>query len=207
MTHPTVNTAVIYYSSTGNVHALATAVAEGAQKAGSDVRLRKVHELAPDSAIERNEQWSDHVSATGNVLEATPADLDWADVVILGTPTRYGTPASQLGAFIDTTGPLWQQGRLADKVYTAFTSSATAHGGQESTLLALSHVFHHWGGIIVPPGYTDPIQFRSGNPYGTAHVSGSGQPPGETEIEAARYQARRAVDLAAALKSGRRAAA
>lgn len=128
----------------------------------------------------------------------------WADVVIFGTPTRFGTPASQLKAFIDTTGPLWQKGQLAGKVYTAFTASQTAHRGQEATLLALSHVFHHWGGIIVPPGYTDPIQFTSGNPYGTAHVSGSG-PVDDVAKEAARYQARRVVEVAAALKAGRAA--
>ena len=124
--------------------------------------------------------------------------------MLFGTPTRYGNPASQLRAFIDTTGPLWFQGGLADKVYSAFTSSSTAHGGQESTLLALGNTFYHWGGIIVPPGYADPIQYRSGNPYGTSHVVGDG-PPGDVSLEAARYQARRVVDTAAALKAGRAA--
>jgi NAD(P)H dehydrogenase (quinone) len=94
------------------------------------------------------------------------------------------------------------QGKLAGKVYSAFTASNTAHGGQESTLLALGNTFYHWGGIIVPPGYVDPIQFRSGNPYGTSHVSGNG-PPDEVALEAARFQARRAVDTAAALKTAR----
>jgi len=124
--------------------------------------------------------------------------------VLFGTPTRFGTPSGQLKAFIDTTGPLWQQGHLADKVYSAITASSTAHGGQESTILALSNVFYHWGGIIVPPGYTDPIQYQSGNPYGTSHVSGEG-PPGDVALEAARHQARRAVDTATALKIGRAA--
>lgn len=130
--------------------------------------------------------------------------MTWADVIMLGTPTRFGTPASQLKAFIETTGPLWQRGQLADKVYTAFTASQTAHGGQEATLLALNHVFCHWGGIIVPPGYTDPIQFSSGNPYGASHVAGDG-PPGDVALGAASHQARRAVDVAAALKTGRAA--
>lgn len=89
-------------------------------------------------------------------------------------------------------------------MYTAFTASATVHGGQEATLLALSHVFCHWGGIIVPPGYTDPAQFRSGNPNRASHVSGDG-PPGEAARQAARHQARRAVDVAAALKARRAA--
>lgn len=197
-----VNAAIIYYSSTGNVHALAQAAAEGAEKAGANVRLRKVAELAPPEAISANPAWSRHLQDTADVVEANLDDLAWADAVLFGTPARFGNPATQLRAFIDTTGPLWQQGRLTDKVYSAFTASSTAHGGQESTLLALGHTFHHWGGIIVPPGYTDPIQFRSGNPYGTSHVAGDGA-PGEVTLQAARHQARRAVDTAAALKAGR----
>jgi NAD(P)H dehydrogenase (quinone) len=97
------------------------------------------------------------------------------------------------------------EGKLAGKVYSAFTASNTLHGGQESTILALGNTFYHWGGIIVPPGYTDPIQYKSGNPYGTSHVAGGG-PPDDVASEAARYQARRAVDTAVALKAGRAAA-
>jgi NAD(P)H dehydrogenase (quinone) len=197
-----VKAAIIYYSATGTVHALAEAAALGAEKAGAQVRLRKVRELAPASAIEVNPAWRQHLRDTADVPRAALDDLAWADAVVLGTPTRFGTPASQLKAFLDTTGPLWQAGQLADKVYTAFTASQTAHGGQEATLLALSHVFYHWGGIIVPPGYTDPIQFQSGNPYGASHVAGGG-PPDDVARQAAHYQARRAVDVAAALKAGR----
>lgn len=124
--------------------------------------------------------------------------------MLFGTPTRFGTPSGQLKAFIDTAGVLWREGKLADKVYSAFTASGTAHGGQESTILALGNVFYHWGGIIVPPGYTDPIQYQAGNPYGTSHVAGEG-PPGDVALEAARYQARRVVDTTAALKAGRAA--
>lgn len=199
-----VNAAVIYYSATGTVHALAEAAAEGAAKAGADVRMRRVHELAPADAIDANPAWGAHLRDTADVPEAALDDLAWADVILFGTPSRFGTPASQLKAFIDTTGPLWQQGRLADKVYGAFTASQTAHGGQEATLLSLSNVFYHWGGILVPPGYTDPIQFRSGNPYGTSHVAGDG-PPDDVAREAARHQARRAVDIAALLKAARAA--
>jgi NAD(P)H dehydrogenase (quinone) len=200
----TVNVAVIYYSATGTVHTLARAVAEGAEKAGAQVRLRKVAELAPPAAIDANPAWRQHLADTADIAEAGLDDLEWADVVLFGTPTRFGNPASQLRAFIETTGRLWLRGGLADKVYSAFTASSTAHGGQESTLLALGNLFYHWGGIIVPPGYTDPIQLKSGNPYGTSHVAGDG-PPGEVALEAARYQARRAVDTAAALKAGRAA--
>jgi NAD(P)H dehydrogenase (quinone) len=200
-----IRTAIIYYSATGTVHAVAEAAASGAEKAGAQVRLRRVAELAPDEAIRANPAWDQHRRATADVAEASLDDLEWADAVMFGTPTRFGTPSSQLKAFIDSTGPLWLRGGLADKVYTCFTASNTAHGGQESTLLAIGNTFYHWGGIIVPPGYTDPIQFQSGNPYGTSHVSGQGS-PSEVTLEAARYQARRLVDTAALLKAGRAAA-
>lgn len=203
MTEP-VKATIIYYSATGTVHALAQAAAEGAEKAGARVRLRKVAELAPPEAISVNPAWGQHLRDTADVAEASLDDLAWADAVLFGTPSRFGNPASQLRAFMDTTGGLWAEGKLADKVYSAFTASNTAHGGQEATILALGNVFYHWGGIIVPPGYTDPIQFKSGNPYGTSHVAGDG-PPTDVALEAARYQARRAVDTAASLKIGRAA--
>jgi NAD(P)H dehydrogenase (quinone) len=197
-----VNAAIIYYSATGTVHALAQAAADGAEKAGARVRLRKVAELAPPEAINASPAWSRHLQDSAGVPEACPDDVIWADAVLYGTPTRFGNPSSQLKAFIDSLGALWRQGGLADKVYSAFTASGTAHGGQESTLLALGNVFYHWGGIIVPPGYTDPIQFQTGNPYGTSHVVAD-TPPGDVVLEAARYQAQRVVDTAAALKAGR----
>jgi NAD(P)H dehydrogenase (quinone) len=197
-----VNASIIYYSATGTVHTLALAAAEGADKAGAQVRLRKVAELAPPEAISSRPAWGQHLRDTADVSEASVDDLAWADVVLFGTPTRFGNVASQLKAFIDSAGALWMQGGLAGKVYTAFTASNTAHGGQESTILSLGNVFYHWGGIIVPPGYTDPVQFKSGNPYGTSHVAGDG-PPGDVALEAARFQAQRAVETAAALKAGR----
>ncbi|MET8170673.1 NAD(P)H:quinone oxidoreductase [Streptomyces sp. NPDC057456] len=203
-----VNVSVIYYSSTGTVHALAKAAAEGAEKAGATVRLRKARELAPPQAVDANPAWAQHLRDTADVAEATLDDLSWADAVLFGTPTRFGNVASQLKAFIDTAGGLWQQGGLADKVLSAFTATGTAHGGQESTILALSNTFYHWGGIIVPPGYTDPIQFQTGNPYGTSHVAGiggAGSAPGEAVLAAAAHQARRVAETAAALKAGRAA--
>lgn len=200
-----VNVAIIYYSATGTVHALAQAAAEGAEKAGATVRLRKVAETAPREAIDAKEAWAKHVDATADVAEASLDDLEWADAVLFGTPTRFGNPASQLRAYIEATGGLWFQGKLAGKVYSAFTASNTAHGGQESTLLTLANTFYHWGGIIVPPGYTDPIQFKSGNPYGTSVVANDAA-GAEVAVQAARHQARRLVDTAAALKAGRAAA-
>jgi NAD(P)H dehydrogenase (quinone) len=198
-----VNVAVIYYSATGSVHALAQAAAESAEKAGAEVRLRKVHELAPKEAIASNEGWSKHSLETENVPEASLDDLEWADVLLFGSPTRYGLPTAQLKQFIDTTGPLWAQGKLVNKVASAFTSAGTAHGGQETTITAINNTFYHWGAIIVPPGYADPVQFQAGNPYGTSHVSANGaNPPGDTELAAIAFQARRATEIGVALKRG-----
>ena len=194
-----VRVAVIYYSATGNVHALASAMAEGATNRGAEVRLRRVHELAPDTAIDANPAWRAHVDATkDSVPEATLDDLEWANAYAFGTPTRFGNVTAQLKQFLDLSGGRWQAGKLQDKPVTSFTSSANRHGGQESTILALNNVFYHWGCLIVPPGYTDPLLFASGgNPYGVSWPSGSGEGPDEATLEAARYQGRRLVDIAA----------
>lgn len=198
--------AVIYYSATGTTYKLAEAMAEAARGEGAEVRLLKVKELAPEQAIASNEGWSKHRLETQHVPEATPEDLEWADVVLFGTPTRYGLPAAQLKQFIDTTGPLWAKGALVDKVVSSFTSAATPHGGHESTITALNNTFYHWGCIIVSPGYADPIQFQMGNPYGVSFTSNNGTlSPDEMTLEAARFQARRAVGVASSLVAGRNA--
>lgn len=195
--------AVIYYSSTGTVYELAKSIVEGAEKAGAEVRLLKVAELAPDEAIAANAGWAIHAAATQDVPVATPDDIVWADAVIFGSPTRYGNIASQLKQFLDTLGGQWAQGLLADKVYSGFTATSTAHGGQESTLLALYNTVHHFGGIVVAPGYTDPVKFADGNPYGTSHVAGQGDlPVDDTARNAGRFQGSRVVRIATALKSG-----
>jgi len=197
-----VRAAVIYYSATGSVYALAQSVVAGAEKAGADTRLRKVRELAPDEAIASNEGWQAHTLETQNVREASLEDLDWADAVVFGTPTRFGNVAAQLKQFMDTAGPLWVEGKLANKVYAGFVSTGTAHGGQESTLLAMANTFYHWGGVIAGPGYLDPIQYVAGNPYGASHISANGaNPPGETELAAAEFTGRRVVEVAAALST------
>ncbi|OAR26910.1 NAD(P)H:quinone oxidoreductase, type IV [Streptomyces sp. ERV7] len=196
--------AVIYYSSTGNVHQLAKAIAEGAEKAGAEVRLRRVPELAPDAAIDANPAWREHVEAVKDVVEvATLDDLEWANAYAFGSPTRYGNIAAQLKQFIDTTGGLWSKGILSDKPATGFTSAHNRHGGNESTTLALYNTFHHWGSLIVAPGYTDPVVYGAGgNPYGTAHF-GSDAVSDETLV-AARYQGERLATITARLQAGAR---
>lgn len=200
-----VNVAVVYYSATGTVHAFAKAAAEEAAKMdGSEVRLRRAAELAPPEAIAGNPDWQAHAQATADIPEVTSDDMEWARVILFGTPTRYGLPAAQLKQFIDTLGPLWQAGKLVDKVVSSFTASSTSHGGQETTIVALNNVFYHWGCVIVPPGYADPIQFKVGNPYGASHVQGTpGQPlPGADELESMRFQTRRTIGIAQALLRG-----
>ena len=198
-----VKVSVIYYSATGSVFTLAQQAVEAAEKAGAEVRLRKVHELAPKEAVESNEGWSKHSLETQDVAEASADDVVWADAVIFGTPTRYGNVAAQLKQFFDTLGPQWAQGQLANKVYTGFVSTGTNHGGQETTLLAMYNSFYHFGGLIVPPGYTDPLKFADGNPYGASHISANGaNPPQEQDLTAVAYSAKRAVEIAAQLKRG-----
>lgn len=198
-----IKVAVIYYSATGITYRMALAAVEAAEKAGAEVRLRKVRELAPDEAIRSNSGWHAHRLATQEVMEAEIDDMDWADVVIFGTPTRYGVMAAQLKQFIDTSGPLWSRGALVNKVFAGFCSTATAHGGQEATLLSLFTVIYHWGGIVVTPGYVEPDQFVAGNPYGASHTSNNGEvPPDEDALGATALTARRAVEIGAALRHG-----
>ena len=203
------NIAVIYYSSTGNAYKVAQAIEAGAQSAGAEVRLRKVRELAPDEAIASNKGWEQHRAATQHVAEATLADLEWADGFAFGTPTRFGAMSAQLKQFLDTSGPLWMKGLLADKAATAFVGASYPHGGQETTLMTIYNMMYHWGAIIVPPSYTDPsVGKAGGNPYGTSYTDPrGGEFPAEV-LAAARYQGvrlaryrRRARDNRAALRS------
>jgi NAD(P)H dehydrogenase (quinone) len=190
--------AVVYYSSTGTCHALARAIADGATAAGAQVRLRRVQELAPRSAIAANPAWAAHHDEVAVLVpEVTHDDLRWADGIAFGSPTRFGNIAAQLKQFIDTCGPLWAAGELADKAVTAFTSSQVTHGGRESTLLALYTTMHHWGMVIVSPGYTDESVYAAGgNPYGTSAAAGALT---EECLAAAHHQGARLATFAARL--------
>ena len=199
-----VKLSVIYYSSTGINVQLAKWAAEAAEAAGAEVRVRKVRELAPDTAIDSNPAWRATVEATADVPEATSDDLDWADALIFSTPTRFGNVPAQIKQFLDIQGGLWSQGKLADKVVSGMSSSQNPHGGQEATLHALYTTMMHWGAIIVAPGYTDDSIFKAGgNPYGTSVSQGEDGKMVEDVKDAVSYQAKRTVQVAGWLKAGR----
>ena len=193
--------AIIYYSATGHGTAMAQRVAAAAEAARADVRVRHIAETRDPASFASNPAWSANYEATKDLPAATGDDIVWADAVIFGSPTRFGSPSSQFRTFIDSLGGLWAQGKLADKVYAGWTSSQTAHGGQETTLLALYITLMHFGGILVPPGYTDPVKYNDGNPYGVGHVTG---PKNQNELSddavaALEHLARRVVAVAAKL--------
>ena len=192
--------AVIYYSSTGNTYKMAKAVEEGAKAAGAETRLRKARELAPEEAIASNQGWQAHRVATAHVPEATLDDLEWADGFVFGTPTRFGAMSAQLKQFLDTSGPLWSQGKLANKAAGAFTGAGASHGGQETTLMTIYNVMYHWGAIIVPQGFTDPLLYAAGgNPYGASFSDPQGGELPEEVLAAARYQGGRVARFATVL--------
>ena len=195
-----VKVAVVYYSTYGTNHRMAEIAAEAAREAGAEVRLRKVRETAPEGVVQAQEAWSAQAEKTADIPEATPEDLVWADAYLFSAPTRYGGAASQMRSFIDTLGPVWQEGKLANKTFTAMSSAMNPHGGQETTLHTLYVTAMHWGAILVPPGYTDPAVFAAGgNPYG-ATVTATGEGIGEEDREAIRHQARRLVEVTRKLK-------
>lgn len=191
-----VNLTVVYYSAYGTNYEMAKEAVEGAGSEGAQVRLRRVAETAPQEVIDQQEGWKQHLEATSDVEEATPDDLVWANAFFFCSPTRYGGATSQMRSFIDTLGPIWQEGKLADKFVTAATSAMNTHGGQETTLQTLYFTFMHWGAIIVPPGYTDEAIFESGgNPYGVS-VTADEEGMSDADRRAIRHQAARLVRIA-----------
>ena len=191
-----VKLAVVYYSTYGTNHQMAEVAAEAARQAGADVRLRKVRETAPQEVIDAQDAWKAQQERTSDVPTATPDDMVWADAYLFSAPTRYGGAASQMRSFIDTLGPVWQEGKLADKAFSAMTSAQNPHGGQETTLQTLYITAMHWGCVLVPPGYTDQAVFAAGgNPYGTT-VTATGDALSEAAEAAIRHQARRLVEIA-----------
>lgn len=198
-----VKLAIIYYSSTGSNYKMARMAEAGAKEAGAEVRVLKVQELAPESAIASNPAWKAHVDVTRDVPTVSLEDLEWADAIIFSVPTRFGNMAAQMKQFIDQTGGLWFHGKLANKVVSAMSSAQNSHGGQEATILSLYTSMYHWGAIVAAPGYTDPVIFASGgNPYGTSVTIDQNGNFVENVEEAIKHQAKRTVQVASWVKQG-----
>jgi len=195
---------IAFYSRNGATEALANAVAEGARAAGAEVRLRRAREIAGPEVMARVPGWE---AAAARMSDAYPAptedDAVWADAIVFGTPTRFGAPASELRAYIDSLGGVWFQGKLNGKAGAAFGATSSRHGGNESTLLSLYNTFAHLGLIIVPTGYADGAMFKAGTPYGATAVVPPNGSPNEDDLAAARFQGRRVTEVAAALKAAK----
>ncbi len=197
MTKP--NILVVFYSTYGTNHAVAQAAAEAAGAAGAEVRLRRIAETAPEAVVNGQDAWKAQAEKTSDIPVVSHEDMEWADGYFFSAPTRYGVSASQLRAFIDTLGPLWMKGALANKTFTATTSAQNAHGGQEATILSLYTTVMHWGAIIVAPGYTDPAIFEAGgNPYGYSANAGAFDDKGRAAVA---HQARRLTQMTAKLRA------
>ena len=194
---------IAFYSRTGTIEGLAKAAAEGAEAAGAEVRLRRARELVGHDIMSSVPGWKESAEAMNARYPApTVEDAEWADAIMFGTPTRFGSVSSELKAYIDWLGGLWAKGALNGKVGSAFAGSATPHGGNESTIISLFNPMAHLGLIIVPTGYADAAMFKgAGTPYGASVVSGN-PPSGPTadELEVARFQGRRVAKVAEALR-------
>lgn len=189
--------AIIFYSTYGTNHQVAETAARAAAEAGAEVRLLRVPETAPREVVEGQEAWKAQAEKMAHIPEARPEDMAWADAYFFISPTRFGGVPSQVRAFIDTLGPVWQEGKLANKAATAATSANNTHAGQETTLMTLYPTFMHWGAILVPPGFTDPSVFEAGgNPYGFSTTAGAFDDKGRAAVA---HQARRLVEVASKL--------
>jgi NAD(P)H dehydrogenase (quinone) len=189
---------VLYYSSWGHIEQMAYAVAEGVREAGAEVVVKRVPELVPEVVAK-----SAHYKLDQKAPIATVEELPQYDAIIFGTPTRYGNMTAQMKNFLDQTGALWASGALVGKVGSVFASSATQHGGQESTILTFHPVLLHLGFVIVGLPYAFAGQMgvdevKGGSPYGASTIAagdGSRQ-PSAVELEAARYQGRHVAEIA-----------
>jgi NAD(P)H dehydrogenase (quinone) len=185
---------------------MAQAIAEGAREvAGTEVVLRRVPETLPDDVLEQMGA-VDAQAAFADVPYATVDELAEADAIIFGTPTRFGNMTGQMRQFLDATGQLWASGALVGKVGSVFTSSATQHGGQESTILTFHVTLLHHGMVVVGLPYAFQGQMRNdeitgGSPYGASTIAGTSgeRTPSENELEGARFQGKHVATIAAKL--------
>jgi NAD(P)H dehydrogenase (quinone) len=190
---------VLYHSTYGHVEKMAEAVAEGARSVeGAVVDVKRVPELVPDELAKQSGYKLDQAAPI-----AKPEDLGDYDAVIVGAGTRYGTAASQMRNFLDQTGGIWMKGALVGKVGSAFTSTATQHGGQETTLIGLIQTLLHHGMLIAGLPYAWAGQNRideitGGSPYGASTITGGdgSRMPSENELEGARWQGRYVAETA-----------
>ncbi len=190
---------IAFYSRSGTVEGLAKAVAEGATAEGAEVRLRRARELVGHDILSSVPGWKESAEAMNARYPApTAEDAEWADAVIFGTPTRFGSVASELKAYIDGLGGLWAKGALVGKAGSVFAGSSLPHGGNESTVISLWNPLAHLGFIIVPTGYADGVMFSgAGSPYGASVVSGNPPSgPSEAELAVARFQGKRVAQVA-----------
>jgi NAD(P)H dehydrogenase (quinone) len=203
------NVLIVYYSAYGHIHQMALAVEEGAKSVpNTDVRLRRVSELpAARQAMSTQEAYVRAQESQSGVPEATLEDLRWADGICWGTPTRYGNMTAQMKQFIDSTGSLWLEGALEDKPAGVFTSTATIHGGQETTILTSAVPLIHLGMVIVGTPYGQNPQILvtdgiGGSPYGPGTLAGpdGSRQPAESELLTARNLGSRVARFAHALK-------
>lgn len=199
---------VVFYSTYGHIYQMAEAVAEGArQVGGAEVVLRRVPETLPEDVIAKMGA-TDAQKAFAEVPVCTVDELAEADAVIFGTPTRFGNMCGQMRQFLDATGGLWANGSLVGKVGSVFTSSATQHGGQESTILTFHVTLLHHGFVVVGLPYAFQGQMRideitGGSPYGASTIAGGdgSRMPSENELDAARFQGKHVATIATKLKS------
>jgi len=198
---------IVYYSMYGHINKMAEAVAEGVREIkGAEAILRRVPETLPEEVLEKMGA-VEAQNSMSNVPICTVEELASADAVIFGTPTRFGNMCGQMRQFLDATGQLWANGALVGKVGSVFTSSATQHGGQESTILSFHITLLHHGFIVVGLPYTFQGQMRideitGGSPYGASTIAGgSGERmPSENELNAARFQGKHVAAIALKLK-------
>jgi len=198
---------IVYYSTYGHVQKMAEAIAEGVNEVnGADAVMRRVPETLPDEVLEKMGA-VDAQQTMSHVHFSTIQELASADAVIFGTPTRFGNMCGQMRQFLDATGQLWAQGALVGKVGSVFTSSATQHGGQESTILSFYISLLHHGFVIVGLPYAFQGQMRidevsGGSPYGASTIAGgSGERiPSENELDAGRFQGRHVAEIASKLQ-------
>ena len=193
---------VLYYSSYGHIEQMASAVADGVREAGAEAVIKRVPELVPEEVAKAS-----HFKLDQAAPIATVAELPEYDAIILGVPTRFGNMPAQMKNFLDQTGGLWAQGKLIGKVGSVFTSTATQHGGQESTILSTHIVLLHHGMVIVGLPYAFAGQMAmneitGGSPYGaTTMAAGDGsRQPSENELAGARFQGKHVAGIAAKLK-------